>query len=477
MSSDTRIRTAGGPDHATVFIWLFAIASIWHYTSSGRELLDFWVRFDITVTPLIATAIVTAFVGALFPTRTPAVLIFAAGQVVAISGRFPFVADHLVMELGLNTSILLAYGYLAIRRRTFAVPVGDMFELFSPIGRWLLIVMYFFGTFHKINPGFLTPESSCTIPFIMGFPLPGGFLGYPLVQYTAIYGTLVLEAAAMLLLLSARTKYFGMLLGMTFHLIIGISGVGTLAHFSAFALALHTLFLPSTIGQRLYADARIPEFVKNADAFRILTILVVVLQVSSALHMLMSFEGYLVNSLFAVFAVLLMAVVFRHGRMQSADAPYRLRSPLLGLNLVPVWFFLHCTSPYIGLGTGGALAMFSGLRTEGGVTNHYVIREPLRFFGYQDKLVYLESATNPSLAYAVEHAQGLVLFDFQRHFMYRETLALPLTAVVDGRRYELTDPESVGAFAGEHFTHQSWLERKYLSFRLVDDLHPSRCRH
>jgi hypothetical protein len=477
MNSDTRNPAAGGPGHVSVFIWLFAIASIWHYTSSGRELLDFWARFDPTVTPLIAIAIVTAFIGALFPTRTPAVLLFAAGQVVAIFGRLPFVADHLVMELGLNLSILLAYGYLAIRRRTLAVPTGDMFELFGPIGRWLLIVMYFFGTFHKINPGFLSPESSCAIPFIMGFPLPGGFLGHPLVQYTAIYGTLALEAAAMLLLLSARTKYFGMLLGMPFHLIIGISGFGTLAHFSAFALALHTLFLPSTVGQRLYADPWVPAFMKSADAFRILTIIVVALQVLSALHLLRTFDGYLVNSLFAAYAIALMAIVLRHGRIRSDDAPYRLRSPLLAMNLVPVWFFLHCTSPYLGLGTGGALAMFSGLRTEGGVTNHYVIREPLQIFGYQDKLIYLESASNPSLAYAVEHGQGLVMFDFQRHFMYRETLVLPLTLVVDGERYELTDPESVSAFAGEHFTHQSWLERKYMSFRLVDDLRPGRCRH
>ena len=81
--------TAPGPAHASVFVWLVASSSIWHYTSSGTEILDYWFRFDPVVTPLIALAIVTAFLGALFPNRTWAVLLFAAGQLTAIAVRFP----------------------------------------------------------------------------------------------------------------------------------------------------------------------------------------------------------------------------------------------------------------------------------------------------------------------------------------------------------------------------------------------------
>ncbi len=466
-----------GPSHASVFIWLFAVSSIWHYTSSGTEILDYWFRFDPLVTPLLLLAILTAFIAAVFPNRTPAVLLFACGQFVAIFLRFPFVADHLVMELALNLSIIASFCYLAIRRRSFRVTTEEMFDIFSPIGRWLLIVMYFWGTFHKLNPGFMSLESSCAIPFIMGFPLPDALLGHPAVQYTAIYGTLILESLAMVLLLSARTKYFGMLLGMTFHLLIGISGFGTLAHFSAFALALHTLFLPSSFGQRIYAEPWVPASLKSSAGFKLLTIIVVGLQILFAIHLLTTFKGYLVNSLFAVFALVLMSLVFRYGQIRPVDAPYRLRSPLLALNVVPIWFFLHCLSPYVGLGTGGTMAMFSGLRTEGGVSNHYVIREPLRVFPYQDTIVYAEATSNPSLHVLVEDKQGMVMFDFQRHFTSREPLALPITLRVDGARYILSDLQSVEAFANEHFTNQSWLERKYMSFRLVDAPRPDRCRH
>ena len=123
------------------------------------------------------------------------------------------------------------------------------------------------------------------------------------------------------------------------------------------------------------------------------------------------------------------------------------------------------------------MAMFSGLHTEGGVSNHYVIRKPIPLFSYQDKVVYIEEATNPSMQKLKENGQGVVMFDFQRHFTSREQLALPITLNIDGVRYTLDNPENTTAFVNEHFTEQSWLERKYMSFRVVDDVNPRQCRH
>ena len=163
--------------------------------------------------------------------------------------------------------------------------------------------------------------------------------------------------------------------------------------------------------------------------------------------------------------------------MRSDDAPYRLKSSLIVLNIIPVWFFLHCMSPYIGLGTGGTTAMFSGLRTEGGISNHFIIRKPIRLFSYQDDIVYIEEAQNASLIAAKEDGQGIVLFDFQRHFMNRDQLMLPLSLRVNEISYVIDDLESFQRFANERFSTQSWLEQKYMSFRLVDQPRPNRCRH
>ena len=76
MNEQTADREAAkAPSHASVFIWLFAISSIWHYTSSGQEIADYWLRYDSLITPLIFLSIVSAFIGACFPNKTPAVLL------------------------------------------------------------------------------------------------------------------------------------------------------------------------------------------------------------------------------------------------------------------------------------------------------------------------------------------------------------------------------------------------------------------
>ncbi|MGI9237548.1 MAG: hypothetical protein ACR2QZ_09140 [Woeseiaceae bacterium] len=466
-----------GPSHATVFVWLFAVSAIWHYTSSASDIMAYWFRYDPLVTPLVFLSVVSAFIAACYPSKTLALMVMCLGQLITIFLRFPFVADHIVMELFLNLSIAVSFLALAVRQRRLNVPLDDLFALFSPIGRWLLVIMYFYGTFHKLNPGFMSVESSCAAPFIGGFPVLRDLLGYGWLEYVAIYGTLIMESIAMLLLLSTRTKYLGMMIGISFHLVIGISGYGTLAHFSAFAIALHALFLPSTFGQRVIDEPLIPSALKSAATFRVLTVFVVVTQVVFALHMATTREGFLVNSLFAVFAVSLMYLVIKYGQIREGDLRYRLRSPLVVLHVIPVWFFLHCASPYIGLGTGGTIAMFSGLRTEGGQSNHYLIREPIPLFHYQDRVLYVEESANPNLQEIAKEGQGMVMFDFQRHFSYRDTLLLPLTLNVDGKVYRLQDGDDLTAFMNEHFTQQSWLERKYMSFRLVDDLLPERCRH
>jgi hypothetical protein len=476
-TTTTNFKSLDGPSHATVFIWLFAISSIWHYTSSASDIASYWFQYNPLVTPLIFISIGTGFLAACFPDKTRALLWLSIGQLAAIGLRFPFVADHRVMEMFLSLSIVLSYCYLAFGKRSFKVGTTEMFEVFSPIGRWLLIIMYFYGTFHKINAGFLSPQSSGAIPFLNGFPLPASFLKLHWIQYAAIYGTLIFEFVAMLLLLSARTKYYGMLLGMSFHFMVGISGYGTLAHFSAFALALHALFLPADFGKRVYADPLVPAFFKDVQRFKVLSVVFVLLQVGLAIHMFLSATNDYINSLFAVFGLSLLILVFRHGRLSPVDAPYRLKSSFAFANLIPVWFFLHCLSPYIGLGTGGTIAMFSGLRTEGGVSNHYIIREPIRLFPYQDRIVYIERAENPSLQEARGDRLGVVMFDFQRHFMTREPLILPLRVRVGDVSYVISDESSLVKFGDKYFAPQSWLERRYMSFRLVDDPKPNQCRH
>lgn len=52
---------------------------------------------------------------------------------------------------------------------------------------------------------------------------------------------------------------------------------------------------------------------------------------------------------------------------------------------------LFASSNYLGLGTAGTFSMFSNIRTEGPVSNHWILgRNPLKCFGYQDDVVVVQ---------------------------------------------------------------------------------------
>jgi hypothetical protein len=461
--------------HATIFTWLLAIATIWHHTSSSNEVFYYWLHFDPVQTPAVMFAVSTAFIAACFPSSTKVFLVFIVTQVAVIFTRIPFIPTHVVMELFLFLTILASYLYLVYKNKSWNIDTVSIFELYAPTGRWLLIIMYFFGTFHKINPGFLSLDSSCALSFFFGLPLPDFLLQQSWAQYSAIYGTLIVEFIAMLLLLFRRTKYYGMLLGIPFHFVIGISSYGALAHFSSFALTLHTLFVPSSFGQRIYNDRFIPDVFKKKNTFLLITIVVVALQFVFA-----SFAAWtLMNILFALFGVVLIFLIFRHGKtIPSNNIPYRLKSSFPVANVMSILFFVHSAGPYIGLNTLGVVQMFSGLRTEGGVSNHYIIQKPLYIFPYQERVVYILKSFDEYLAYLQKQKQGMTMFDFQRYLTTKDTpLALPMSLQVDGKTYLLNDGKSLKAFMNKYFAEQSVVEKKYLSFREVDAEKPTMCRH
>lgn len=464
-----------GLNNATVFTWLLAIATIWHHTSSSNEVYYYWLHFDPVQTPATMLAVVTAFIAACYPSSIKVFLLFVLTQISVIFTRIPYIPTHVVMELFLYLTIFFSYIFLVYKNKKWLINTESLYALYAPTGRWLLIIMYFFGTFHKINPGFLSLDSSCALPFFFGLPLPDFILQQTWAQYSAIYGTLILEFVAMLLLLSSRTKYYGMLLGMPFHFIIGISSYGSLAHFSSFALTLHSLFVPANFGQRISQDRLIPDFFKQKRTFIILTISIVLLEFLFARLAAWA----LMNTLFAIFGSILIFLIFRHGKIEPTDhSPYRLSSSFPVANIFSLLFFIHCTGPYIGLNTVGVVQMFSGLRTEGGVSNHYIIQKPIYLFPYQERVLYVSQSKDEFLAYLQKEKLGMPLFDFQTYLTTKDDpLVLPMSLEVDGQKQIINDGKSLRVFTDKYFTSQNILEKKYLSFREVDSEKPSECRH
>lgn len=452
--------------------WLIAMAAIWHYTSSSNEIWNFWLHFDPVQTPAVIAALVSALLAACFPANPRVFIGFATVQLCVIGIRLPFVPTHVVMQAFLFGGVLLAAFTRHLDGRA-PLSMGRLFSAYAPVGRWLLLAMYFFGTFHKLNPGFMSPASSCALPFAAGLPVPQALLDWVPFQYAAITGTLVLEAVAFALLLFRRTKYWGMAIGVPFHLAIGVSDYGTLAHFSGLALALHVLFAPADFGDRVRRDARVPSWLWSRSAAQLLAVGILLLQLGFAL----SASWAAMNLLFGSFGLICYLLILRNADQPGAGERLLLARPL-ALNLWPALFVFHAAGPYLGGSTAAAVEMFSGLRTEGGVSNHYLVRRPLDLLPYQRPVVHVEHSRDEFLGWLQREGLGLVLFDFQRFLTTKEhPLPLPLIVRVGEQRHVLDSGPALQAFAARYFEPQGVLERKLLAFRKVDALQPARCRH
>lgn len=313
---------------------------------------------------------------------------------------FPHVANHDMMMTFLSMGFLIiALSYLV---------KGQFIQIFTnldylPLMRASLVIMYLFGTFHKINTSFLHVDGCWrifydTIPFMPQFlldPKIGLILGG--------YGTLVLEAVAMVMLFFPKTKYYGMLIGMAFHFIIGVAGTGTVAHFSGLAFALHMSFLSKDAPAQFFKSKfwlDINDTGKGMLYLRIPFVLCLLITILfSFVYMdivddVMRNElniGYAyIKTMWWLFAVPIWLFVILYGRTPEERPKDFMISKIWLANIATVFLFVNSITAYTGIKSNADLGMFSNMRTEWNQTNHYIVRKPWALFPYLNKEYYVQ---------------------------------------------------------------------------------------
>ncbi|NQZ13978.1 MAG: hypothetical protein HRT94_04000 [Alphaproteobacteria bacterium] len=322
---------------------------------------------------------------------------------------FPYVANHGMMMVCLLVGYFIIIGAYILRGRA-----SEIFSQMDYLGlmRMSLLIMYFFGTFHKINSGFLHNDGCWrvfydTIPF-----LPDFFLRPEIAVPLGGYGTLVLESIAMVMLFFPKTKYYGMLLGMSFHFIIGVAGTGPVAHFSAFAFALHMSFLSTDAIPKFKASKFwlwLNQKGRGAILLRVpfiaymVTIVVLSYIYDKAYDgPLVLYEKYLpflkdvpylqlntIKTMWLLYSVPIMLFVLLYGRTPQERPANFVTSRVMLANIASVLLLFNSITPYIGLKASTDLAMFSNLQTEWGTSNHYLIPKPPYIFPYLEKENYI----------------------------------------------------------------------------------------
>jgi hypothetical protein len=380
-------------------------------------------------------------------------------NLAAIALLLPTQSNHLFMNLFLCLGFVAAYAARAVQERRLLPSAGRLFEAFAPLGRWMLILMYFYGVFHKLNTAFLDPSVSCAVVLWKAYDFPFGLGAWPLAQHAAIYGTLAIETTAMLCLLGRRTRYAGIILGVAFHWFIGFNPYQDYIGFSLLSIFLHSTFLPAGVGERLGSHRQgqaIHEWLRPPLRRAI---------VVSAVFVLAALAGRTVAWLAFGVAVLGLLLVFAR---EDSGAPDRVglmpRQPVIALLIV--LFLLNGALPYLGVKTGQTLSMFSNLTTEDGRSNHLIVRHPLALLP-QAALVRIVTTDDPFLKeIAARHdevAQWTVLDRFARH-------RFATVYELDGRLVPL-DPADPAAGLGV----APLILRDLVTFKPVDTRSPRPC--
>ena len=201
-----------------------------------------------TFLPLVAPGLVLISAIAVVMPRLHGIILFNA---LSFSAYYlvvsPIASNNQLTGFALCLVIIGAYSWVYFRKSDVESKSQALFDAIAGPGRWILPAMYFFGIYHKINVDFLDPTASCAVELYRSLAIHFGMADLRPLHYFAIYITFMVEGIAMIALFIPRLKRFGLMIGLPFHIVIGLTGYSFYKDFSTVVLILYALFLtPAT---------------------------------------------------------------------------------------------------------------------------------------------------------------------------------------------------------------------------------------
>lgn len=444
------------PDSYYVFAFIWALYAIFHFFYMGFYYANVvsplsWLTFGLAVTL------------ALRPLSHIVFGLLIGCQLVEVFWQMPLGSNHAIIQFFLTLGIALAGLQALYFRRSW----GEFYASFAPLGRWLLIAMYFYGIFHKINTDFLNPEVSCAVALWVKFPLPQYLLEATWAHYCAIYGTFIIEGFVMLTLMTNRLRYYGIVVGMLFHLMLGFNSYAFYPAFSLISFALHALFFPNHALKTL-AQSRLYPLLSGIRQLLAPILLVYGL----VLYLAMRAPSIaIITAAWLPFGGALWLAAIACARDVDGDTRRLLNPRIATTAILSVLFFINGLMPYTGFKTTQSIAMFSNLHLEGGRSNHLVItRAPT---AYLTDTLYVESITPDGKSGPLTNDNGMSMVYLQLLMLLNNNRDMRVTYVHNGERRENASYASMKAEIENSLP--PWLIRKFQYFAPVDFRQPKQC--
>jgi hypothetical protein len=408
--------------HLRLFAVAWALAALFH--TEYHALV--WRQHLLA--PRLSAALLTAAAVATCWRPGPRTLVaLAVAQLVDVAVLLPEVPNHWQIAALANVGWLVAAAGTrqpaALLRRAQAPLMVAVALFYLWTGLW------------KLNADFFRPEVSCAVVSwdrVLGF-----FRWLPdadALRRGVIAGTLAMELIGPLLLLWPVTRGAAVVAFIGFHLCLGLDAVKIYLNFSSVMFALLLLFLSGAAVERLRAllptgGVRLPRVA--AAACLVLAAAGIAAGRGSPLYLVGRWFLWLGYGT-ALLVLVTLAVV-------GAPRPRRVL-PAGARRLawvVPLLVALNGTAPLLGLKTRTSWQMYSNIRLEPAVSNHFFFPRNLDLLGAQADLVTVDRGGDHVRDVA---GTGLALpwIEFQRR-----AAADPDAAVVwrhDGERHEAARP-------------------------------------
>jgi hypothetical protein len=459
----------------SIFSVLWAIAALFHMAHSST--------FDSQLNLALLT--IAAFYVIIRPT-IGALLVLCMLQIFDAFYRMPFTTNHWIFTAFVNITIIGAWLLTCLKKKSFQPGAGAVFTTFAPAIRIEVMILYFFAVFHKLNSGFFAPATSCATDLLLAqqihsiIPLPTDLL-----KWNAHF-TITVESLIPLMLCFRKTRIAGIVIGLVFHGILSFSTYNAFYDFSSMVFALYFLFTLPSFSRKVaehidelkwrWRLTATPLVFKAKTLFAMTFFAIATFGILATLNQkLNDFRTVHLFFFWTIYFLLVVYAVVRFGfgtkeEKKSEIISFRLVNPLLWV--LPLIVFLNGCSPYLGLKTENSYAMFSNLRTEGGISNHYLIPADVQIFDFQKQTVDIISSSDPYLQKLAGENKSLVLFEFRN--VVHERNPEHIVFLYNGERHTYARGQNT---AGTMLEKNSFILAKLMKFRAFSAEGEQPCSH
>lgn len=409
-----------------------------------------------------------------------------------IVDQMPLMGNHLYFVLLVDLTFLFTIVAEAVRTRDNINRSQWVLVRAAPIVCLLQILLYLLAGFHKLNRDYFNTEYSCALEL---YNQLGQVIPSPHVEgawaWFVIVGSVVVELAIPLFLISRRTRRATILFGMLFHLYLSFHpslGSRGLSAFSATMFATYVLYDPnrwSVMFRRTskWCSRRVPvrlvAFVRNLFGSALPLIL------SSGCLIAHQYllkgvprEYYIQKAGFLIWVLLGISAIacyvaslfiVREQTKRVRARRERLCRPLL---VFPILIVVIGLSPYLGLSTEGTFSMYSNLRVETD-TNHWIMPPSFRAFPIGQNLVEVTGSSHPKLQGHADKGELINEMEFRRIMQDADNGFFALVSV--NGVIQRVDRKVFSDHPLLRPLHP--IQRKLLRFRPADAHGPMKCRH